>query len=86
MPENVLRLVRYGSDEATVTRNAKSFALIRETSRKSGEYIALDYNLANMPGLDNDKKKLGGVHAPSLTCATMHEVFEKVKAAYGDDD
>lgn len=86
MPENVLRLVRYGSDEAMVTRNSESFALIRETSRKSGEYIALDYNLANMPGLDNDKKKLGGVHAPSLTGATMHEVFEKVKAAYGDDD
>lgn len=86
MSDNVLRLVRYGSDEAMVTRNTKSFALIRETSRKSGEYIALDYNLANMPGLDNDKKKLGGVDAPSLTGATMHDVFEKVKAAYGDDD
>lgn len=40
MSDNVLRLVRYSSDEAMVTRNAKSFALIRETSRKSGEYIA----------------------------------------------
>lgn len=86
MSGNVLRLVRYGSDEAMVTRNAKSFALISETSRKSGEYIALDYNLADMPGLDNDKKKLGGVDAPRLTGATMHDVFEKIKAAYGDDD
>ena len=86
MSDNVLRLVRYGNDEAMVTRNAKSFALIRETSRKSGVWVALDYNLANMPGLDNDKKKLGGVDAPRLTGATIHEVFEKIKAAYGDDD
>lgn len=86
MSDNVLRLVRYGSDEAMVTRNAKSFALIRETSRKSGVWVALDYNLANMPGLDNDKKKLGGVDAPRLTGATIHEVFENIKAVYGDDD
>jgi hypothetical protein len=69
-----------------VTRNAKSFALIRETSRKSGEYIALDYNLANMPGLELPKKILGGENAPSLSGKTIHDVFEKIKAAYGDDD
>lgn len=86
MSDNVLRLVRYGADEAMVTRNAKSFALIRETSRKSGEYIALDYNLANMPGLELPKKILGGENAPSLSGKTIHDVFEKIKAAYGDDD
>lgn len=86
MSDNILRLVRYGSDEAMVTRNAKSFALIRETSRKSGVWVALDYNLANMPGLELPKKILGGENAPSLAGKTIHEVFENIKAVYGDDD